>query len=220
MNLPKLTTIKTITYLFFSFLFMLFFQSTSHASDLQQGFAFDAQGQVIFDNYGNCVRTVSPSQSQGKVKCGSESSSTAKQVSNLPSDEEVVENANVSNEEKTTEKQIIQSYTPFSTVVNFNFDKYKITDSAKSVLNNFIQKAKNITFKMVNILGHADALGANNYNIELSVKRAKSVENYLAKNGIPKNKINSTGLGESEPIADNTTRAGRAENRRVLIELE
>ena len=80
MNLPKLTTIKTITYLFFSFLFMLFFQSTSQASDLQQGFAFDAQGQVIFDNYGNCVRTVSPSQSQGKVKCGYESSSTANQV--------------------------------------------------------------------------------------------------------------------------------------------
>ena len=73
---------------------------------------------------------------------------------------------------------------------------------------------------MINLLGHADALGANNYNIQLSIMRAKSVANYLINNGISGNQIAITGLGESDPVADNDTREGRAENRRVLIELE
>ena len=214
----NLNPAKTSAYYIISLLFVVLFQSTSNAADPQKGFAFDADEQVIFDNFGNCVRTTSPSQTDINDKCGAKPSSSVDQTSNLPTDN-VTENVNAVVEEKTPEKQTA-NYQPFSAVVNFNFDKHVITNSAKNVLDNFIQKAKDVTFKMINILGHADALGANEYNVRLSVNRAESVENYLTNNGIPKNKINSAGLGESEPIADNTTREGRAENRRVLIELE
>ena len=215
-SLIKFNPIKTYIYFCFSVFFILLFLSAAIAADPIKGFAYDADGGVIIDNFGNCVRTVSPSQADINDKCGPKPSSPVKQASPANDNTENV----ISNNEEVKPEKLETNYQSFSTVINFNFDKHNITNSAKSVLDNFIQKAKNITYKMINILGHADALGANNYNDKLSVKRAKSVENYLTNNGISRNKIYTTGLGESEPIADNATREGRAENRRVLIELE
>ena len=71
---------------------------------------------------------------------------------------------------------------------------------------------------MINILGHADALGSDTYNLKLSLDRAQSVKNYLVVNGIDENLIFVTALGESSPIANNDTREGRALNRRVFLE--
>jgi len=65
--------------------------------------------------------------------------------------------------------------------------------------------------------GHTDATGSDEYNLELSRKRADSVSNYLATRGVFSNRFTIMGYGESQPIADNETEMGRQQNRRVEV---
>ena len=71
----------------------------------------------------------------------------------------------------------------------------------------------------VQIDGHTDAQGADDYNQTLSDERAASVKAYLESKGIVADRISSTGYGETKPVADNNTAAGRAKNRRVEMTL-
>ncbi|MHC6527152.1 MULTISPECIES: OmpA family protein [unclassified Vibrio] len=69
----------------------------------------------------------------------------------------------------------------------------------------------------VEIVGHTDSSGTEKYNQMISEKRAQSVKNDLMKRGISANRISARGEGESNPVADNSTREGRAKNRRVDV---
>jgi outer membrane protein OmpA-like peptidoglycan-associated protein len=71
----------------------------------------------------------------------------------------------------------------------------------------------------LNIAGHTDWVGSDEYNQKLSDSRAASVMNYLISKGVDASRIKSKGYGESTPIADNKTAAGRAKNRRVELML-
>ena len=68
-------------------------------------------------------------------------------------------------------------------------------------------------------VGHTDSVGSDAYNQKLSVRRADAVKAYLVSKGIEKNRIYTEGKGESQPVADNKTKEGRAKNRRVEIEV-
>ena len=69
----------------------------------------------------------------------------------------------------------------------------------------------------VEIEGHTDNVGSEAYNLDLSKRRAESVKNYLVENlGIDPARLSAAGYGFSRPIADNNTREGRAQNRRVV----
>ncbi len=72
---------------------------------------------------------------------------------------------------------------------------------------------------LVKVTGHTDALGPQSFNLNLSQKRAAAVAKLLAEQGVNKARILSNGEGEFDPIASNDTEAGRAENRRVEVEL-
>lgn len=67
----------------------------------------------------------------------------------------------------------------------------------------------------VTVIGHTDSVGGLDFNRDLSEKRAEAVVNYLSQRGVPRARMVSVGRGELEPIADNATDAGRAQNRRV-----
>ena len=67
------------------------------------------------------------------------------------------------------------------------------------------------------IEGHTDDRGEEGYNAELSERRARAVITYLTENGINNSQVQAVGKGESEPVADNGTMEGQAENRRVVI---
>lgn len=69
------------------------------------------------------------------------------------------------------------------------------------------------------VVGHTDSTGPADYNMELSLARAESVKQYMVQKGIPAYRITTRGKGEMEPIADNSTPEGRAQNRRVEIYL-
>ena len=70
---------------------------------------------------------------------------------------------------------------------------------------------------MVEVAGHTDSVGAESYNQSLSERRAKAVKSYLVERGIDADRLTVRGYGESEPVADNATKEGRAENRRVEL---
>ena len=69
----------------------------------------------------------------------------------------------------------------------------------------------------VEIQGHTDSIGSDEYNQKLSERRAQSVLEYFVGQGIAKNRLTAVGYGESQPIASNETEAGRAKNRRVQL---
>ena len=72
---------------------------------------------------------------------------------------------------------------------------------------------------MIIAVGHADAIGTDAYNQNLSVARSEAVKAYLVSKGVEKNRIYTEGKGESSPVADNKTNEGRAKNRRVEVEV-
>ena len=78
-------------------------------------------------------------------------------------------------------------------------------------------KAKGGSVVDVDVIGHTDSTGPEEYNEQLSLRRATSVKNYLVDQGVDPGIIDVSGKGETMPIADNGTRAGRAQNRRVEI---
>jgi OOP family OmpA-OmpF porin len=67
------------------------------------------------------------------------------------------------------------------------------------------------------VVGHTDSLGAADYNMALSIKRAEAVKSFLVSNAISPDRITTQGKGSTDEIATNTTRDGRARNRRAVV---
>jgi outer membrane protein OmpA-like peptidoglycan-associated protein len=103
--------------------------------------------------------------------------------------------------------------------VTFSFDGSSLSDEAKAALDAFAAKAKKMTENAyIEIQGHTDNIGSESYNLKLGQKRANVVMHYLnMEAGLPLFRMNSTSYGEYKPIADNSTKAGRAANRRVTL---
>ena len=102
---------------------------------------------------------------------------------------------------------------------HFPVDSSKISDEAAAALDEFAQRLKAENKNVyLEIQGHTDATGSESYNEKLGLQRAEAVRNYLnMKHQIPLHRMSVISYGESEPIADNKTREGRSQNRRVTI---
>ena len=103
--------------------------------------------------------------------------------------------------------------------VTFNFNQASLTDDAKAALDAFTAKVKGLSQNAyIEVQGHTDNIGSEAYNLKLGQKRADVVMHYLnMEAGLPLFRMNSTSYGEYKPIADNSTKAGRAQNRRVTL---
>jgi len=104
---------------------------------------------------------------------------------------------------------------------NFAFGKAELPDAAKMRLDEVIRQVKadpkNIFFE---VEGHTDNVGNPTYNHELGLERAEAVKKYLyEQHQIPLHKINVISYGEDKPVAPNTTKDGRAQNRRVVVKI-
>ena len=99
--------------------------------------------------------------------------------------------------------------------VFFDFNKATIKSVSFLLLDDVAQAMKDNPTIKVEIGGHTDSVGDDNFNLKLSQKRAESVQTYLIKKGIASNRMVPKGFGENVPIADNRTDGGRAQNRRV-----
>ena len=99
--------------------------------------------------------------------------------------------------------------------IQFEFDKDEITPESDPTLI-IVAKLllKNPRLKVI-CLAHTDSVGTAEYNLDLSERRARSVKEFLVKEGVPPPSIRFKGMGYSRPLADNSTDEGRAKNRRV-----
>jgi OOP family OmpA-OmpF porin len=101
--------------------------------------------------------------------------------------------------------------------VNFDFDSYILLTSSEETLNSFLQYLVDNPELRFSIGGHTDNIGTDEYNLDLSVKRAKSVYNWLVNKGIKPSRLEYTGSGKREPLIDLTDDKSRAINRRVEV---
>jgi OOP family OmpA-OmpF porin len=101
--------------------------------------------------------------------------------------------------------------------VLFDFDSATLTPAANDVLAEISKRLTDGTVISVLVKGHTDSVGSEAYNDKLSQRRADSVVAFLVGQGVAADKIKAEGFGESHPVADNATDAGRARNRRVEI---
>ena len=99
--------------------------------------------------------------------------------------------------------------------VNFAFDSAKLRPEAEDQLQQVVRKLRENQNVRVGIIGYTDSAGPASYNEDLSLRRARSVRDYLTSNGIDASRLDVRGRGESNPVASNDTKAGRAQNRRI-----
>ncbi len=103
----------------------------------------------------------------------------------------------------------------FSDKILFDFNKSDLTSKSAQSLNALTEVLKKYPDTNIEVQGHTDSQGADDYNQGLSERRASSVSGYLSKKGISSARITTKGLGEKYPSYSNETTDGRAQNRRV-----
>ncbi len=104
--------------------------------------------------------------------------------------------------------------------VTFGFDKAVLTDDDRQQLDDFAQKLTSSSGFLLEVTGGTDSTGPAQYNYDLSQRRADAVVQYLAsKYNIPAHRFYLIGIGKDQAVADNTTRDGRKQNRRVQVQM-
>jgi OOP family OmpA-OmpF porin len=101
--------------------------------------------------------------------------------------------------------------------VHFDFDKATLRPEAMAVLNDAAALLSKHERVVVEVAGHTDSKGSEDYNQGLSERRAAAVQDYLTSKGVKASRLSARGYGESRPVASNDTNEGRAENRRVEL---
>ena len=119
-------------------------------------------------------------------------------------------------------RRLVYSVTLSEDQGNFKFGKTELPDEAKARLDQVVGQIKTDTTKniFIEIEGHTDNVGSNVLNKELGLERAEQVKRYLyEQHQIPLHKINVISYGEEKPVSPYNTKAGRAQNRRVVVKV-
>lgn len=104
--------------------------------------------------------------------------------------------------------------------VKFDFDKSVVKPNSYGDVKNLADFMAQYPATNVEVAGHTDSVGPDAYNQKLSQRRADAVKQVLVKDGVAPSRVTAVGYGESRPVADNATEAGRAVNRRVEASVE
>jgi len=172
------------------------------AGQANAGYVGDHTGHYITDSNGNCVRTSSWTQDLMTVDCGAPAPMEAKAPPPPPPPPPA----------PTYETVTLTAGALFA------HDRSDLRAEGQQQLDALASKIKGDDRVVdVKIVGHTDSSGTEAYNQALSLRRATTVRDYLASKGVDSNLMSVTGMGESSPIADNSTKAGRAANRRVEV---
>jgi outer membrane protein OmpA-like peptidoglycan-associated protein len=125
----------------------------------------------------------------------------------------------ISEVKKAAQGKLIFQETLRNDQAKFKFDSYELNDEAKIVLDAFVQKlVEENRGVYLEIQGHTDSSGPEDWNLILGKKRAEAVSEYLHKKySIPLHRMEVISYGSEQPAADNSAREGREQNRRVVI---
>lgn len=177
--------------------------SAHQAGQANAGYVGDINGHYITDSNGNCVKTSSWTKDLWTVDCGAPAPVAEVKAPPPPP--------------APPPAPTYQTVTLTAGAL-FGHDKSNLRPDGMRQLDELASNIKGDDRVVdVKIVGHTDSDGTEAYNQALSVRRATSVRDYLASKGVDPNLMSVTGMGESQPIADNSTKEGRAANRRVEV---
>lgn len=128
---------------------------------------------------------------------------------------EAIEGAKVETVQDVNNLQAIK--VTFDNGILFATNKSELSAASRDALTKFANSLKNSPDTDVTIYGHTDNTGTRAVNERVSKERADAVANYLVGQGISRSRIKTEGLAYDQPVADNSTAAGRAQNRRVEV---
>lgn len=169
----------------------------------------DARGHLVLDGSGNCVRTSSWSKDLAIAECDPDL---------MPKAEPVV-TTTPAPVPPAPAPQVVAESVSLSAGALFDVNKDILKPAGERELRDLAARIRTIDIEHIDIAGHTDSTGAEAYNQDLSMRRAIAVKNFLIDEGIDPRTLSTIGYGESRPIADNGTAAGRAQNRRVEVTL-
>ena len=175
----------------------------------------DADGDGIADKDDKCPNEAGPAANNGCPWPDTDGDGVADKDDLCPDKVGTVANNGCPEVTEAVQK----SLNAYAKTILFDTGKSSIKEQSAEVLQNIIgilNEYPNAKFK---IEGHTDSVGSEALNMKLSKERASSVMNYLISNGVASSRLSHEGFGESRPIDSNKTRAGRANNRRVEINL-
>ncbi|MDM7322712.1 MAG: OmpA family protein [Gammaproteobacteria bacterium] len=178
------------------------------AADKRTAYVYDSQNVVVKDGMGKCVLN-------GHIPLSADTAIKECNPEYFKKEEKKVEAKPAVEAPKppvVAAKKITLNADTY-----FDFDKYNLKPEGKKALDALVAEMKIDQIEEVTVVGHTDSIGTEAYNQKLSERRAKTVADYLVSKGVPAAKIKAYGKGESQPIADNRTKAGRAKNRRVEV---
>lgn len=177
------------------------------ASDRTCAYAYDSADSVVRDSAGNCLRSGSWRPEGMTVECGAEP----------PKPEPVAEPAPPP-APKPAPKPVMKTVS-LSAGALFDVNSADLKPAGKAELDALAAHMKAVKVERIDINGYTDSTGSAEYNKQLSMRRANAVKDYLLGKGIDPRIMTTMGWGEENPVADNSTAAGRAANRRVEITL-
>lgn len=189
------------------------------ASDLMSsGYAHDASGVVVRDNSGNCVRTSNWTSQSATDQCDAH---LLPPVAAAPAPAEPVAEAPAPAPAEIAAIEPQRDPINISEKAQFDFDKAVLRAEDKQRLDAAVAELKTLPEDAtIQVTGYTDSVGTEEYNRELSMRRAQAAQEYLVSNGVDQKRIVLSGMGESNPIASNDTAEGRAMNRRVEVAAE
>lgn len=173
-------------------------------------YVVDSWGRIVRDNENRCVRSIDWSKDTAIAKCEG-----WKEEAPVVEEVVVVAPAPVVVAQEVVVVAVPDA--PAKYVGHFDFDKAKVNNVPE--LNAFADYLKEVDGSKVSITGYTDSTGPEAYNQKLSVKRAQDAADYLSSMGVAADRMMVTGAGESNPIASNKSKDGRALNRRVEVEI-
>ena len=189
---------------------------SAQAAGLSPGYVYDANGKVERDSAGKCLVTSAWNKDNATKECHPELFPEPKPEPKAaePAPAPVV--VAPPPPPPPTPKIMV-----FEAAALFGVNKAEISPTGKEKIKEYRERAREelSSAKTIKITGHTDSSGKAEYNQKLSVKRAEAVRDYLISLGADASKMEVAGMGATKPIADNKTAAGRANNRRVEVEV-
>ncbi|WP_440120577.1 OmpA family protein [Tenacibaculum sp. Ill] len=178
----------------------------------------DADGDGVVDGKDKCPNEAGPAANNGCPWPDTDGDGVLDKDDKCPNEAGVASNNGCP--EVVIKEEAVKKLNEFARAIYFNSGKTSFRKGVTGKLDLIAGIMKEYPKANFSIQGHTDSSGSNTLNQRLSEKRAKAVLDYLiTKGGIDSKRLTSAGFGEDYPIADNKTRAGRAENRRVEIKL-
>jgi len=132
---------------------------------------------------------------------------------------DICDNSKKVNIVKTDSLVTVKKSIETNLIINFDFDKDILKKEYNMKIDNFLAPLKSAENYKIEIIGHTDSKGNEDYNQKLGLRRAKKVENYIVNLGFSKSKISIVTKGEKTPISNNETEEGSFKNRRVEVKI-